>query len=475
MLNLLGRFHPLLVHMPIGILLLAVLFAWLGRGQRFQHLKVVVPFALLMGTLAAIFSCVTGYLLSLSGEYDLQALNQHRNLGIAVAVWGALLLLLQKSGLNRRFGFLFQLVLVTLVSFAGHLGGSLTHGSDYLTQGLPEPYRSWLGLPPAILAPAQIKNLPEANAYAAVVAPLLQEKCISCHGSTKQKGKLRLDSPDFIQKGGKNGEIVEAGKVADSEMIHRLLLPKSDEKHMPPKEKNQLSEAEIKLLHWWIETGAAYDKKVKDLPQTEEIKPLLAALQKGETGSAAEASIWPEVKVPIPDQKAIQALRDAGAVVLPLGQNNTLLSVNFINVPDANSKDLALLKQVAKQVVALRLSGVAVGDQDLKILAEIPHLTKLFLDGTKVSDAGLSTLKSAKYLNYLNLINTKVSKAGLAHLKAVTSLREVYVYQTAIKGSADWQALRNMLPKVNIDTGGYLVPTLVSDTTLVTEAPKEKD
>ena len=475
MLNFLGRFHPLLVHLPIGILLLAVLFAWLGRWQRFQHLKAVVPFALLMGTLAAIFSCVTGYFLSLTGEYDLQALNQHRNLGIAVAVVGALILLFHKSGINQRFGFLFQVVLVTLVSIAGHLGGSLTHGSDYLTQALPEPYRAWLGLPPAVLAPAQIKNLPEANAYAAVVAPLLQEKCVSCHGSTKQKGKLRLDSPDFIQKGGKNGEIVLAGKVADSELMRRLLLPKSDEKHMPPKEKNQLSEAEVKLLHWWIETGAAYDKKVKDLPQSEEIKPLLAALQKGETASTPEVSIWPEVKVPAPDQQAIQALRDAGAVVIPLGQNNTLLSVNFINVPDAKAKDLALLKPVAKQVVALRLSGVVVGDQDLKILAELPHLTKLYLDGTQVSDAGLSALKPAKYLSYLNLINTKVSKAGLAHLKGVTSLREVFVYQTAIKGNADWQALKGLLPKVNIDTGGYLVPTLVSDTTLVTEAPKEQD
>lgn len=475
MLNFLGRFHPLLVHLPIGILLLAVLFAWLGRWQRFQHLKAVVPFALLMGTLAAIFSCVTGYLLSLSGEYDLQALNQHRNLGIAVTVWGALLLLLQKSGVNQRFGFLLQIVLVTLVSVAGHLGGSLTHGSDYLTQALPEPYRAWLGLPPAVLAPAQIKNLPEANAYAAVVAPLLQEKCVSCHGSTKQKGKLRLDNPDFIQKGGKNGEIVMPGKVADSEMMRRLLLPKSDEKHMPPKEKNQLSEAEVKLLHWWIETGANFDKKVKELPQSEEVKPLLAALQKGGTGSAPEASIWPDVKVSAPSQQALQALKDAGAVVLPLGQNNNLLSVNFINVPDAKAKDLALLKPVAKQVVALRLSGVTVGDQDLNILAELPHLTKLFLDGTKVSDSGLAKLKSAKYLNYLNLINTKVSKAGLAHLKAVTSLREVYVYQTAIKGSTDWQVLKSLLPKVNIDTGGYLVPTLVSDTTLVTEAPKEQD
>lgn len=474
MLNFLGRFHPLLVHLPIGILLLAVLFAWLGRRQRFQHLRAVVPFTLLMGTLAAIFSCVTGYLLSLSGEYDLQALNQHRNLGIAVAVWGVLLLLLQKSALYQKFGALLQLVLLVLVSIAGHLGGSLTHGSDYLSQAVPEPYRNWLGLPPVALVPAKIDNLPEANAYAAVVAPLLQEKCVSCHGSSKQKGKLRLDDPDFIQKGGKNGVVIEAGKVADSELLRRLLLPKSDEKHMPPKEKNQLSEAEIKLLHWWIENGAAYDKKVKELPQSVAIKPLLAALQTGESSSASpETSLFPAVKVPVPGAEAVQALKDAGAVVISVGQNSNFLSVNFINLPKTGSKELALLKPLAKQIVALRLSGTSVGDQALKSMVELPHLTKLFLDGTKVGDAGLSSVKSLKYLSYINLVGTKVSKAGLAQLKDLPALREVYLYQTSIKGQ-DWQELKRLLPKVNIDTGGYVVPTLVSDTTLVKEAPKKE-
>lgn len=473
MLTFLGRFHPLLVHLPIGILLLAVLFAWLGRWQRFQHLKAVVPFALLMGTLGAVFSCVTGYLLSLSGEYELQALNQHRNLGIAVAVWGTLLLLLQKSSLNRKFGALLQLVLLVLVSIAGHLGGSLTHGSDYLTQAVPEPYRAWLGLPPAVLTPAKLENLPEANVYAAVVAPLMQEKCVSCHGSTKQKGKLRLDSPDFIQKGGKNGAVVLAGKVAESELIRRLLLPKSDEKHMPPKEKNQLSESEIKLLHWWIENGAAYDKKVKELPQSGEIKPLLAALQNGENaGANTEASLLPGVEIPTPDPLAIQTLKKAGAVVLPLGQNTNFISVNFINVPKTGAKELALLKPLAQQIVVLRLSGTTVSDQAIKSMVELPHLNKLFLDRTQVGDASLASLKSLQHLSYLNLVGTKVSKAGLAQLKDLPAFREVYLYQTSIT-SQDWQELKRLMPKVNIDTGGYVVPTLVSDTTVVREAPKK--
>ena len=471
MLTFIGRFHPLLVHLPIGILLLAILFSGLGRWERFRHLRDVVGFTLLMGTLAAIFSCVTGYLLSLSGEYDFVLLNQHRNLGIAVAGWGVLMLLLNKTTWGKKWGLLFNLILLGLVGGAGHLGGSLTHGGDYLTQALPEPYRNWLGLPPLALPKGKIDNIPEANVYAAVVAPLLQEKCISCHGSSKQKGKLRLDAPEFIDKGGKNGAIVIAGKVADSELMNRLLLPKSDEHHMPPKEKNQLSEAEIKLLHWWIESGAQYDKKVKELPQSAEIQPLLAALQNGSAEAAVTPSIWPEVKVGVPDAKAVQALSAAGAVVLPLGQDNNLLSVNFINVPKAGAKELALLTPLAQQIVSLRLSGTAVGDKELNALVELPHLTKLFLDGSKISDAGLQKLQSAKYLNYLNLVNTKVSKAGLMHLKNIKSLREVYVFQTGIKGQQDWQELKRLLPKVTIDTGGYVVKTLVSDTTQVTEAP----
>jgi len=59
----------------------------------------------------------------------------------------------------------------------------------------------------------------------------------------------------------------------------------------------------------------------------------------------------------------------------------------------------------------------------------------------------------------------------LEKLKAVSSLREIYAYQTKLKGQEDWRALKKVLPKVTIDTGGYQVVTLPTDTVLVTEAP----
>ena len=89
-----------------------------------------------------------------------------------------------------------------------------------------------------------------------------------------------MDEPEFILKGGKDGKVIKPGNADESEMMKRLLLPRNDEDHMPPKEKPQLKENEIALIHWWIATGATFDKKIKELEQTEKIKPVLLALQK---------------------------------------------------------------------------------------------------------------------------------------------------------------------------------------------------
>ena len=119
-----------------------------------------------------------------------------------------------------------------------------------------------------VVAAKNITDVQEAKLYEDIVQPVLQTKCYSCHGPQKQKGKLRMDNPQFILKGGKNGEIVLAGKADESEMIKRILLPENDKKHMPPKQKPQLTEKETMLLHWWVQQGADFNKKVKEISAT---------------------------------------------------------------------------------------------------------------------------------------------------------------------------------------------------------------
>jgi hypothetical protein len=65
-----------------------------------------------------------------------------------------------------------------------------------------------------------------------------------------------------------------------------------------------------------------FNKKVKDLPQNDKIKPALVALQNGPKKEAKTAMILPEETVGAADQKAIDALRAKGVVVIPLAQNS---------------------------------------------------------------------------------------------------------------------------------------------------------
>ncbi|HZZ74508.1 MAG TPA: c-type cytochrome domain-containing protein, partial [Puia sp.] len=265
-LEFVGHFHPVLVHLPIGILLIALFLQWLSSRDSYRSYASVVPVVLLIGVVSAFLSCITGWLLSLSDDYDQTLVGWHMWMGISVAFVS---LLLYTKTVNPRFGIskkLLTLILLTLILVTGHLGGSLTHGSDYLTKPLADVFGK------DTVANVVIKPLPnvqEAYVYSDVVRPIFQTKCFSCHGANKQKGKLRMDDSLLLMKGGKDGKVILPGNAPGSEMIKRLLLPVDNEDHMPPKEKPQPSENQIALLQWWISQGAEFGRKVHEVSQPE--------------------------------------------------------------------------------------------------------------------------------------------------------------------------------------------------------------
>lgn len=229
------------------------------------------------GMISAVASCISGYFLSLSGDYDEQLVNWHQWVGISVAVISILIYFSRKRFLFARWQWVFTVLLLLLVTVTGHLGGSLTHGTDYLTQ----PIKTLSGDSSEMFSQKPIPNIQEAAVYNDIVQPILKHRCYSCHGPAKQKGKLRMDQPELLMKGGKNGEVIVSGKATESELVKRILLPREDEDHMPPKQKPQLNDQQITLLHWWIANGADFNKIVKECNQPEKIKPVLLALQTG--------------------------------------------------------------------------------------------------------------------------------------------------------------------------------------------------
>jgi len=354
--------------------------------------------------------------------------------------------------------------MVPLIIVTGHLGGSLTHGSDYLTKGFSKKDS---------VAEKEIKpiaDVQEANAYADIIRPIFESKCYGCHNKSKKKGKLRLDEPEFILKGGKDGKVIKPGNAEESDMMKRLLLPRNEEDHMPPKEKPQLKDNEIELMHWWIATGATFDKKTKDLDQSEKIKPILLSLQKEVKKIPPDI---PQNMVEKADEKALQKLKQRGIVVLPVAQNSNYLTVNFITVDSITYNDIALLQSIKKQLVWLNLSGKKISNTLLTPITQLVNLTRLQLDNTLITDQGLATLRSLINLQYLNLVGTKVTANGIMQLKGLPKLQAIYIYKTFIT-AAEWPALKSNFRNVTLDTGGYYVPILETDTTIV-KPPKKKN
>ncbi len=83
-----------------------------------------------------------------------------------------------------------------------------------------------------LLAPVSLAVA--APDYAKDIKPLLKERCVSCHGSVKQKGDLRLDAGALIEKS------------VHTDLIERVTSHDEDER-MPP-EGARLTESQVGAL-----------------------------------------------------------------------------------------------------------------------------------------------------------------------------------------------------------------------------------
>ena len=266
-----GRFHPLLVHLPIGALVLLGLLELISGLTRWKN---VVPNRHWILAFAAMGACAAagcGWLLAETGGYDSQLLKAHRFLGIALSA--ACL----GTFLTRRRVFAYRVSLagtLLLLAIASHLGGSLTHGRDFLTRYAPKPFR---GLQGSAGIPRPGLPVPEP-VFTTMIQPILQERCSACHGPEKHKADLRLDTLEGLRQGGRSGPLLNAGK--ESLLIQRITLPVDDDGHMPPEGNVQPTSEEITLLQWWIHAGTPSAVSINDLKLRPEIRHLLEVVFK---------------------------------------------------------------------------------------------------------------------------------------------------------------------------------------------------
>ena len=215
----------------------------------------------MVGAVTAVVSVALGLLLSYSEDYSDPILPVHQWLGIGTMSFALLTAVayFRKSRLAQRTSLILT---VAGVLVAGHFGAVLTHGEDYLTSSLPsnkatENKQSALTFA-ANPRPLSEDQVQEINLE---VRTILAHNCYSCHGRAKAKGKLRLDTREFLMKGGEDGVVVVPGHPEESEMVRRINLPAHHKKRMPAKGKG-LTKEEIALIRFWIQKGAPPGRRV---------------------------------------------------------------------------------------------------------------------------------------------------------------------------------------------------------------------
>jgi hypothetical protein len=121
----------------------------------------------------------------------------------------------------------------------------------------------WFGLLSLVaLGPGSLfaQTAVTSKTFETVVAPLLAQHCLECHGPSSKKGKLDLSTRAAAFAGGKSGKALVPGKLADS-----LIWEHVEGGRMPPRSRPALSEDEKKRLRGWIETGAAWPEALADI------------------------------------------------------------------------------------------------------------------------------------------------------------------------------------------------------------------
>jgi hypothetical protein len=264
----LGRFHVLILHLPVGVLLLAVGMEALARWPRFfanerSVLEPAMPLIWGFGALTAIVTVVLGSMHASEPGFSGAGVNAHRWAGNALA-FTAVLVWAWRADAPTSFAKIWPAGMVAVVALlfaTGHFGGVLTHGPDYLTEYAPG-FRHGAH---ALVARAKVVDPAKADIYLDVVGPMLSAKCSSCHSEVKRRGGLSLADYPSLRKGGESGEVIKPGDPSNSELYRRITLPGDAEGYMPKNHKSPPSPAEIEVLRWWIEIGAPEKGLVGDL------------------------------------------------------------------------------------------------------------------------------------------------------------------------------------------------------------------
>jgi uncharacterized membrane protein len=432
-----GRFHPLAVHFPIALVLLALVVEGAGLFRWGKSVHESAGFVLALATASALAAAFLGWMLGRNGGYEGGLVTRHMWGGVSLAA--LLVLCCAVRAWNTKLYATMLFATVCLMAWTSDQGGKLTHGEGFLTEHMPGTLRSLLNVsPPEKKHPVTENdstpvpaNAPVASGAAAPtpasvaffnsrVEPIFDDKCVQCHGPQKKKGKLRLDTFDYVMQGSKDGSVVKPGDVKHSELFRRITLPRDNKDAMPAEGKPGLTAAEIKVIEFWIASGATEKvtaEKIKAAPPREPAKPILPPLA-------------PDYR-PRSNEIAALQVRLGVQLVLRSQDPHDGLILRAVSAPErCDDAVLRALKPIADLIVDAELARTKITDEGMKTLGGFANLRYVDLSYTSVTSRGLAPLTNLDKLESLNLTATGADDEGVLPFRHKRGLQHLYLFGT---------------------------------------------
>lgn len=410
---------------------------------------------LIAAALSALVSVAAGFFLFASGDYSGNLMERHFWAGAitGAAIFSTLGLFYIYRSTTRFYYLYFAALLLSnaSVGYASHLGGSITHGQDYLTEHLQFVMHAFDG-------GDEVRPESEMLVYEDMIAPVFEAKCMSCHNDQRAKGDLIMNTFQDLLKGGESDKpSIVAGDPDSSEVYKRVVLPEDHKDRMPPEGKTPMKESEIALLKFWIASGAAETLKVAQARKIDTMQQVVEGLLPELAKYRRRASIE-KMKL-----KTLEEELQAVALKLDItirrdslaDGNHFTIAMKFPPAPFTNEqfRELSPYFEVFSKV-SLISSGI--DDAGLYYIGQMVNLRELYLQKTKLDGTGIVYLQNLPNLEILNLSFTKIDDKAALDLLKMHTVREVYLYRTNTSMQVI-EALRKYKPAVRflLEEGPY--------------------
>ncbi len=416
---MIGKLHPLLVHLPIGFIILTIFLEFLSwTGNRRSAFTWVVQGSLILTILAGIGSIVTGIFLVESNPWAGSNLHLHRILAFVTVISFLVVFILKRFYPNyrRSVSTIVSILLLLLISITGHFGGTLTHGESYLS------------LADESTNIKEFSDVPvdSIQVFTEFIKPVLEQKCQRCHNSSEMAGNLDVSNYQSLIATGKSGKTIIASNSNASELFRRVTMSPDEKKFMPPS-GDPLSYSEIRILKYWIESGAGKDIVFSPASTDMELKTILASNYQIDLEAKP---YYEKVKVDPLSESNMARLKESGIKVSFLSDQNYLLDISLNK--ELTNDQLQLIWELGEKVAFLDLSESNVEDEWLTGLADLVNLVRLDVHSTQLDGLFLQYLTPLDNLESLNLFNTEVDDTYLDGLRELNNLKRVYTWQSRI-------------------------------------------